>query len=386
MKIVFDFRKYDGIIGGVEQGLIQIARNISSNGHYAVILCKKNRLDPVINLFKDYSNIKVIPLNVTTHSISIKNAKLDSITIQNIAESEKADIVHFFYNLSFPFRKKVPSVLTVHDVIPFTYREAMGLFNNFFLYKPGIRTACRLNDRIATVSQFSKDDIVKKVGTPAEKISVIPNGLREPNPKNVDLEEDLKKRFNIDSRFVLNVGGIHERKNIVRLIQAFSNLVKESDCPGKLLITGNVSGHTYQKKMKAICDAAVNETGMQNRIVFTGFISEMELDSLFRTADLLIYPSLYEGFGIPILEAMKMGLPVITSNVTGMSEVASDAALLINPNSIEDMTDKMDVLLKNEDLRKNMIIKGIERAKSYTWEIVSRKYLDLYEDLIASHK
>jgi len=384
MKVVFDFRKYDGVVGGVEQGVIQIAKYLTSTEHSVVMLCKKNRLEQVNNIFSEEKNLKIIPLDVASHVMSIKNAKLDSTTIQNIALAENADIIHFFYNWSFPFHKKLPCILTVHDVIPFTFREAMGLYRNLFLYKPGIRLACRLNDIIATVSEFSKQDIAKKVGVPLEKIRVIPNGLREPNPKDPLLEAELKSKFKINANFVLNVGGIHERKNIVQLVHAFAGLANQNDYPGKLLITGSVSGAPYQEKMKKICDAAVRETGMANRIVFTGYISEMELDSLFRMADVLIYPSLYEGFGIPLLEAMKLELPVITSSTTAMPEVAGGAAYLADPNNTKEMTSAMSDLLQNKKLQEEMKAKGRERARAYTWQYVSEKYLALYEEVIAS--
>ncbi len=384
MKIVFDFRKYDGVVGGVEQGVIQIVKYITGIEHSVVILCKRNRIEEVKNIFTEGKHLSIIPMDVTSHVMSFRNAIIDSSTIQEIALSKKADIIHFFYNWSFPFRKKVPSILTVHDVIPFTFREAMGLYRNIFLYKPGIRMACRLNDIIATVSEFSKQDIAKKVGVPHDKIRVISNGLREKNPKDPSLEEELKNRFEIKDTFILNVGGIHERKNIVRLIHAFKGMVNLNGYSGKLLITGSVSGAPYQNKMKSICDASVRETGMENRIVFTGFISEKELDSLFRIADFLIYPSLYEGFGIPVLEAMKMGLPVITSNTTAMPEVAGGAAYLVNPNNIEEMTSAMSELLQNKQLQEEMIEKGLERAYSYTWQNVSESYLKLYQEIIAS--
>lgn len=384
MKVVFDFRKYDGVVGGVEQGVIQIVKYVTGIEHSVVILCKRNRIEEVKNIFTEGKHLTIIPMDVTSHAMSLRNAIIDSNTIQEIALSKKADIIHFFYNWSFPFRKKVPSILTVHDVIPFTFREAMGLYRNIFLYKPGIKMACRLNDIIATVSEFSKHDIAKKVGVPPDKIRVIPNGLREPNPKDPSLEEELKNRFEIKDTFILNVGGIHERKNIVRLIHAFAGLVKLNGYSGKLLITGSVSGAPYQNKMKSICDASVRKTGMENRIVFTGFISEKELDSLFRMADLLIYPSLYEGFGIPVLEAMKMGLPVITSNTTAMPEVSGDAAYLVDPNNIVEMTFVMSELLQNRQRQEEMIEKGLERVRSYTWQNVSESYLKLYQELIAS--
>lgn len=384
MKVVFDFRKYDGVVGGVEQGVIQIVKYITGIGHSVVILCKRNRIEQVKNIFTEGKHLTIIPMDVTSHAMSLKNSIIDSSTIQEIALSEKADIIHFFYNWSFPFRKKAPSVLTVHDVIPFTFREAMGLYRNIFLYKPGIKMACRLNDIIATVSVFSKQDIAKKVGVPHDKIRVIPNGLREQNPKDPSLEEELKNRFEIKDTFILNVGGIHERKNIVRLIHAFAGLVNLNGYSGKMLITGSVSGAPYQNKMKSICDASVRETGMENRIIFTDFISEKELDSLFRMADFLIYPSLYEGFGIPVLEAMRMGLPVITSNTTAMPEVAGDAAYLVDPTNIEEMTSVMSELLQNRQRQEDMIEKGLERARSYTWQNVSESYLKLYQEIIAS--
>lgn len=381
MRILFDFRKYDGVIGGVEQGVIQITRQLTRMEHTIVLVCKENRRHEVRELFADASNLKIIPLKVDSHVMSLKNMWLDTFVIQDIAVKEAVDVIHFFYNWSFPFRKKIPSILTVHDVIPFTFREAMGLFRNLFLYKPGIRTACRLNNLIATVSEFSKQDISKKVGVPLAKIRVVPNGLRETFSRDADLEQELRQRFEIGDSFVLNVGGIHERKNIVRLIHAFADLVKRHGYPGKLLITGSVSGAPYQEKMKTLCDTALKQSGLEDRVQFTGFVSEPELDSLFRMAALLTYPSLYEGFGIPVLEAMKMGLPVITSNSTAMPEVAQDAAYLVNPESTPAMTSAMAEMLENKELRQKLKQKGLMHARQFTWEMVSERYLNLYQEI-----
>ena len=127
MKIVMDFRKYDGVVGGVEQGVIQISKQVAKKGNEIILLSKQARLDEVKNIFRDTKNIKHIPLAVKTHAISIKNIIKDSFTIQKIAISESADLIHFPYNWSFPFRKKLPTILTIHDVIPFTFREAMGM-------------------------------------------------------------------------------------------------------------------------------------------------------------------------------------------------------------------------------------------------------------------
>jgi glycosyltransferase involved in cell wall biosynthesis len=381
MKIVMDFRKFDGVIGGVERGVIEITKYVAVQGHQIILLCKERRFSEVENIFESVPNIILIPLQVLTHAMSLGNAWIDSKTIQDIAKKARADVIHFPYNWSFPLRKKVPCVLTVHDVIPFTFREAMGFFRNYFLYKPGIRQACRLNSVIATVSEFSKQDIVKKVGVSANKIRVIPNGLREPSKPDEGIDADLDDRFGLKDGFVLSVGGIHERKNVVRLIHAFSRLVNQWGYPGKLVITGSVSGAPYQIKMKKLCDAAVEETGMEKRVVFAGFIPDEELDSLLRRAAFLVYPSLYEGFGIPILEAMKVGTPVLTSNLSAMPEVAGGAAVLLDPYNIEEMVSEMSKLLQNNKLREELGKKGMERASHYSWERTSEQYLELYKEV-----
>ncbi len=381
MKIVMDFRKYNGMIGGVEQMVIQIVKHSTSKALQVVILCLEKRLHEVERMFANDSNLKIIPLPVKTTAISLRNAWLDSVTIQDIAEKEGAGVIHFPYNWSFPFRKKVPCLLTIHDVIPFTSREAMGFFTNRFLYKPGIRKACRLNNAVTTVSEFSKGEIVKRLGVPAEMIRVIPNGLREPAKPNGAIEKSLEERFRLENGHILNVGGIHERKNLVRLIHAFSKLVRQHGYSGKLLITGTVSGYPYIDKMKRLCDAAVRESGMEERVVFTGFVSDEELDTLLRRADILVYPSLYEGFGIPVIEAMQVGTPVVASGIGGTAEVAGDAAILVDPYNTDEITLGMSRLLLDRELRAELSRKGMKRASSYSWVRTSGKYLELYQEL-----
>jgi glycosyltransferase involved in cell wall biosynthesis len=381
MKILIDFRKYDGVVGGVEQGAIQITKYVTEHGHQAILVCKENRLSGVKELFGKCDALTIKPLPVKSHAMSIANARIDSGILQDIAIHEGAGLIHFFYNWSFPFKKKIPSILTIHDVIPFTFREAMGFFRNRLFYRPSLRIACRLNNIITTVSEFSKQDISKKVGAPLSKIHVIPNGLRDPAEPDEKIRIALENRLRLQNGFILNVGGIHERKNIIRLVRSFAKLVQIEGYAGNLIITGSVSGAPYQEKMKKMCDATITEVGMENRIVFTGFVSEKELDILLRTADIFVYPSLYEGFGIPILEAMKLGAPVITSNVTAMPEVAGDAAILVDPYSVEEMVSAISRLLHDRVLRSELITKGKERSAGYSWDSTCRQYLKLYEKI-----
>lgn len=381
MKVILDFRKYDGVVGGVEQGAIQVARYACRHGHPVVLVCKDKRREQVRDLFGKLDGLTIRGLPIASHAISLQNARLDSRFLQDLAVSEGAALVHFYYNWSFPFRRKVPCILTVHDVIPFTFREAMGFFRNRFLYRPAMRAACRLNDVIVTVSEYSRQDLAKKVGVPLEKIRVIPNGLRDPAGPDPGLRAGLEKRFDLGNGYILNVGGIHERKNIERLVRAFGGLVRDHGYGGNLIVTGSVSGAPYQDKMKKRCDAVVAAAGMKNRVIFSGFVTEDELDNLLHGADLLIYPSLYEGFGIPILEAMKVGTPVVTSSVTAMPEIAGDAALLVNPRDPSEMTAAMSRILRDRALRERLVSAGRDRACAYSWDRTCRQYLDLYEEI-----
>ena len=227
----------------------------------------------------------------------------------------------------------------------------------------------------------SKNDISKKVGVSEEKIKVIPNGMRDAHKTSEELRKELMSKFQLRDGFILNVGGIHERKNIISLIKAFSKLVGDENFQGKLLITGSVAGAPYQLKMKSLCDIALEETGIKDQIIFTGYVSDEELDTLMREAICLIYPSLYEGFGIPVLEAMQLGTPVITSNLTAMPEVVGEAAILVDPNNIDSMSETMSNLINNNALRKELTQKGFERIKLYSWEKTAQQYIELYQDL-----
>ena len=385
MKLVIDFRKYDGVVGGVEQGAIQVTRYLCSRDHEVTLVCKLNRYREVQDIFGGTDNLNLVPVDVPTHEMSIRNARLDSGFIQKLAKEQDADLIHFFYNWSFPVGGEVPSILTLHDVIPFTYREAMPFFTYWMYYRPGVKIACRLNDVITTVSDFSRQDISEKVGISEDKIRVVPNGLREPAESDEDRRRRLEEEYGLQDGYVLNVGGIHERKNIPRLIRAFARLVEENEYPGKLLITGKVSGAPYQEKMRERCESAVSEVGMEDRVVFTGFVSEDDLDQLLRDAEVFIYPSLYEGFGIPVLEAMKVDTPVITSADSAMAEVSDDAAVLVDPRDVDDMRQGMARLIKDESLQEELIEKGAEAVKPYTWKACAESYLEVYRDVVEKH-
>lgn len=385
MRIILDFRKFDGVIGGVEQGVLQISQHAAAQGHHVVLVVKQVRAAAVGDLVDASGNIEIVPARVKSHAISARNAWMDTFFFARLAEQRSADLIHFYYNWSFPFRPPVPCLLTVHDVIPFTFREAMGWWRNHFLYRPAIRLACRLNHHITTVSEFSRRDIAERTGVSLEKITVIPNGLRSPAPADEPEWRRLATRLGISRGYILNSGGIHERKNTGTLLQAFSILVREMNYDGKLVITGAVSGAAYQDKMRARCDAVVRRLELGSRVVFAGFVSEKELDLLMSRADVFVYPSLYEGFGIPVLEAMRVGTPVVASRLTAIPEIAGDAALLVDPHDPRRIAEAISLLLRDTTQRERLIARGRARAARFSWERTAHAYLQLYRRMVAGH-
>lgn len=381
MKLLIDFRKYDGVVGGVERMVIELVRHLAAQGHTVTVLPKAMWADEVRGLLPETSTVRIVPVRVRSHAMSLRNIWLDSVTLQTLAQVTQSDILHFPYNWSFPLRRRVPCLLTVHDVIPLSHREAMGLLRNRIVYRRGMLLSCRLNDVIVTVSAFSRSDIARRLNVPEARIRVIPNGIRDPFPPDPSLEAELISRYGLESGFVLNVGGIHERKNVPRLILGFGRFVRQTGSPAKLVITGRVSGAPYQDKMKRVCDHAVADAGLEGRVVFTGFIPDQHLDALMRRARCLIYPSLYEGFGIPVLEAMRVRTPVITSNVTALPEVAGEAALLVDPLNLEEMAAAIERLERDPEFRADLVRKGERRAAAFTWERTAREYLALYQEL-----
>ena len=382
LKIVMDFRKYGGEMAGVEIVVYNICKYLGEHGHKTVLLTRDDRLKELKQIFSEVKNIKFIPLPVNTHMMGPYNIKLDSGLIQDIAVREQADLIHFPYNWSFPFHKRVPTVLTIHDLVPFTIRDGQPLFVNKFLYKPGVRLSAQLNDIITTVSHFSKKDIAKRTDVRKNKIRVIYNGFQEfkkLEDKDKRLLRKLKKEIGKD--YIMFVGGFKERKNVPRLIKAFAMFVR-NDYPGKLVLTNRSSGSKYYEQRAKEYTRVALEEGVLDKVVITDFLPEGVLGKLMKKAKFTLYTSLFEGFGLPILESMYLGVPVITSDVTSMPEVASGGALIADPEDVDDIYENMIIAWKDKDIRRKLIRRGYQVVKKYSWEKAGKQYLDVYYSLL----
>jgi glycosyltransferase involved in cell wall biosynthesis len=262
---------------------------------------------------------------------------------------------------------KVPQIAVIHDLNFHHHPEQLPPLVRWY-YNTFFPRYARKAKRIATVSEYTKQDIVNSYGIDATSIDVTLNGCNERfRPLTEEEHSSTRNKYTANESYFLFVGLIIPRKNLIRLMQAFDQFKKASKSPMKLLVVGE------KKWWDNAHEAAFQSLQFKEEIVFAGRLQADELHRVISAAFALSFVPLFEGFGIPILEAFACGTPVITSNVTSMPEVAGDAALLANPYDVNDIASKMLELWKHPELRMQLKAKGLERRKDFSWEITANQ-------------
>jgi glycosyltransferase involved in cell wall biosynthesis len=288
---------------------------------------------------------------------------------------DRPHLLHVQY--TGPMFCPVPLVVSVHDVSFLEHPEYFSRFRSLQLRWTVERTV-QSAARVLTPSEFSKRRILESYGLDESKVVVMPNGVCSTfHPISREIAQRwAQSALGLAVPFVLTVGDLQPRKNHVSLIRAFEQLVRAyPQLPHHLVIVGKPTWHA-----EAIRDVA-RKSSVANRIHFTGFVSDADLVKLYGACDLFVYPSFYEGFGLPILEAMACGRAVACSNTSAMPEVADSAALLFDPHSVDDILLTMRDLLLNPELRARMERLGAQRAPVFSWEKSAAKTLDLYYEV-----
>lgn len=261
----------------------------------------------------------------------------------------------------------VPQLLVIHDLSFEHFTDGVAyLTQKYYRYfMPRFAKAAR---RIATVSEFSKNDIVSQYGISPEKIDVVYNGAKEVyQPINEETKREIKQKHADGNEYFIYVGSIHPRKNIKTLLLAFEKFKEETGSAHQLLIVGRKAWNFGD------VEDAHRQMKYKDSVMFLGHIPSEDLGKLVAAAFAMVYVSLFEGFGIPIVEAMSCHVPVITSNTTSMPEAAGEAAMLVNPQSVDEISSAMKTLIKNDDLRNSMIEKGILQIKKFSWQQTADK-------------
>lgn len=288
---------------------------------------------------------------------------------------ERPNLLHVQYTA--PLFCSVPVVVSVHDVSFLEHPEYFTRFRTLQL-RCTVRRTVKMAARVLTVTEFSKRSIQAAYGVPEEKIAVLPNGVSgdfRPIAREV-AQRLVRPSLGFEAPFVLTVGDLQPRKNHLGLIRAFEQMIAaHPQLPHHLVVVGKDTWHS------AAVRSAAQRSSVASRIHFTGFVADQELRHLYSACDLFVYPSFYEGFGLPILEAMASARAVACSNTSGMPEVADSAALLFDPHSESDMVLAMRDLLLNPDLRLRMERLGVQRAAMFSWDRTAAKTLDLYYEV-----
>lgn len=298
-------------------------------------------------------------------------------------KEKKLDLYHLPQNgLGAPIDSNLKTVVTIHDLIPYTMPETVGkgYLNKFLKEMPKIISSC---SGIITVSEYSKKDILRFFPNfPSEKIYVTPLAANEsfkPMSKE-SCRTMVNNLFRIDSPFILYLGGFSARKNVKNLIFAFKKIIKDLTVDYKLVLGG-----ALQDEGKAL-EKLVKDNNLENSIIFTGYLKDSLLPIFYNACDVFVYPSYYEGFGLPPLEAMSCKTPVITSNLTSIPEVTGNTALLINPSNEDELSDALIKILENNSLREELGEKGYLKSLEFSWKKTSKLTHDAYLSILNETK
>ncbi|HEV2500461.1 MAG TPA: glycosyltransferase family 1 protein [Terriglobia bacterium] len=269
--------------------------------------------------------------------------------------------------------------ITVHDIIPLLFPDHFRSLSGRVLHHSYIASLKRA-DLIFTDSEHSKNDLISARGIPPERVVVAPLGfdseLFNSIPPEPSISKHILNRYGISKPYLLHVGTIEPRKNLVRLAHAYRSIVRrQKQSPFQLVLCGRM-GWGFEELLRLLSDP-----DLQSHVVMTGPVSDQELAVLYKNSTGCAMPSLYEGFGLPLLEAMASGVPVISSDRSCLPEIGGDAPIYFDPESVEGISEAMERLLEDSGQREVMVQRGLERAKLFSWEDCARKTLDALRDL-----
>ncbi len=270
-------------------------------------------------------------------------------------------------------KTSIKSVVTIHDLIIKVYPKQFPFLDRQ-IYDFKFKYACENADVIIAISESTKRDIVKYYGVSESKIKVNYLSADPIFEKKVTTEQQqsVLKKYDLPSEFLLYVGSVIERKNLLSIIKAMEQLPADLDLP--LVVVGK--GKAYFQKIKNY----LQTNPIRNRIIFTKYIETADLPAIYQAAQVFLFPSIYEGFGIPVIEALHSGTPVITSNISSLPEAGGSNSLLIDPTSVEEISNGISTILKDDQLRQKMVSEGKEYVKRFSGEALAQDLMNVYSE------
>jgi len=370
MRVAIDARKlHDFGIGTYIRNLLRHLARTDQNTEF-VLLCGEADLGVAAQLGPNFRAVLEPSPNYSLR---------EQVHVPWVLRRERPNVYHAPHYV-LPAGVRCPSVVTIHDCIHLMFPQYLPNRVAYAYARAQMWSAARRSNCILTVSEASKRDILHLFNVAPEKIVVVYNAID--SHFSVTPSEEavarVRERYQLDHRFVLYVGNIKPHKNLVRLIEAFDELRRGELEDLKLLIIGD-----QISKLPAL-RRAVHRHKLHNHVRFLGYLADDQLAILYRLASVFAFPSLYEGFGLPPLEAMASGTPVVTSNVSSLPEVVGGAAVLVDPYDVDAIVDGLRRVLTNPTLAAEMRQKGIARAREFSWERSVAKTWAVYQQIAGS--
>jgi len=363
MKICIDARTINlDKMHGISRCALALLKNIGylDKENTFFIICRQGKL---AELFKRFENYEFYMTNVPPYSVA------EQLAVPAILRNAGADLYHV-PTYGCPIYQPCPTIVTIHDLIHMKFKQDYGLIHRVY-FNFVVKSAARRAARVITDSNVSKNDIIGLLSVDGRNISVIYPGVDEEFSQKLENEKTygILRKFNIPDKYIMTLGNPKPHKNIKRLVEAYLG----SDIVEGLVVVG-------------INRRQIELSGERmNRIIFLPSVTEEELKGLYQCARLFVLPSLYEGFGLPALEAASAGVPVVSSNCKACREVLGDSARFVQPQSAEDIIRGMKETLRNEKLRKELVIRASKRVRAFSWVEAARKTLATYYDVLGFH-
>lgn len=379
-KIGIDARFYGPIGKGLGRYIQEVVDNVikmDSYNDYVVFLRKDNFDELVIDEFK---NVKKVLVDVQWYSLK------EQLLMPFYIWKEKLDLIHFPH-FNVPFFVPCKFIVTIHDLILTKFKTVRATTLHPFIYelknlayRTIIKRALNKSKRILTVSEFTKNDIVEQFKIKPDKIEVIYEGVANLAKGRDSLfvvkldNNEVLRDYDINYPFLLYVGNAYPHKNLDFLITSFKK-VYEKNNNLRLVLVGKED--YFYKNIKQLVEEEFSNI-QDKPVIFSGYVPDDKLEIFYKKALVYVFPSLYEGFGLPPLEAMAKGCPVLSSNVSSMPEILADAALYFNPRDEQDFLNKLDLILKDRDLREKLVKVGEIRCQKFNWWDCAFKTWQIY--------
>ncbi len=380
MRIAIDGSAIPRQMTGAGVYTYQLVRALTETAHEhrLIVFARPGLFD---ELAAQQPRLQVIPVDPASR---VARLAWEQAVLPLLLRRLRVDVLHSPHHhtplaarLSSPKSARLRRVVTIHDVTFLLLPQRYPLARR--LYMEGVtRASVRVADTIIVPSQTVRHDVIRTLGVPEDRVVAIPEAA---GPQYVPIEDEetlgrLRQKYHLPNRYIISTGSQEPGKNRDRLIRAYTCLEGAGiDCP---LVVAGRPAWGYQGEHEL-----VRRLGLDDQVRFLGYVPDDDMPALYSAATLLAFPSLYEGFGLPVLEAMACGTPVVTADVSAMAEVAGDAALLVDPRDVQALAEAMGRLLSDEALQADLRARGLERAKQFSWQRTARDTLSVYEKAAA---